>query len=124
MIVSFSQTAQSRRPAMSDQDPFRQPDPLLRDRVGSRWIILFAVAVVVLLAAVFYGASREPRGTQTAGMSSDQAPRAASGTTHQGVPQSGDRATSTGPAGELNAPPSRTAPANPVQNESAAPPKP
>ena len=109
---------------MSDQDPFRQPDPLLRDRIGSRWIMLFAVAVVVLLGAVLYGASQAPHGTQTAGMSSDQAPRAASGTTHQDVPQSGDRATSTGPAGELNTPPSRTAPANPVQNEGSVPPKP
>jgi hypothetical protein len=109
---------------MSDQDPFRQPDPLLRDRVGSRWIILFTVAIVVLLAALFYGVSREPHGTQTAGMSSDQAPRTTSGTTHQGVPQSGDRATSTGPAGELNAPPSRTERTNPLQNGTSGPSKP
>jgi hypothetical protein len=109
---------------MSDQDPARQPDPLLRDRIGSRWIILFAVAVIVLVAAVFYSMSREPHGTLTAGMSSDQAPRAASGTTHQGVPQSGDSGSSTGPAGELNTPPSRTAPTNPVQSGTPAPSKP
>jgi hypothetical protein len=109
---------------MSDQDPARQPDPLLRDRVGSRWILLFTVAVIVLVAAVFYGVSRGPQGTHTAGMSSDQAPRAASGTTHQSVPQSGDRGSSTGPAGELNTPPTRTAPTNPVQNGTPAPSKP
>jgi hypothetical protein len=109
---------------MSDQDPTRQPDPLLRDRIGSRWIILFTVAVVVLLAAVLYGVSQGPHGTRTAGMLSDQAPRAASGTTHQSVPQSGDRASSTGPAGELNTPSTRTAPTNPVQNETPTPSKP
>jgi hypothetical protein len=109
---------------MSDQDPYRQPDPLLRDRVGSRWIVLFAVAVVVLLVAVLYGVSQRPYGTHTAGMSSDQAPRAASGTTHQSVPQSADRGSSTGPAGELNTAPTRTAPTNPVQNGTPTPSKP
>jgi hypothetical protein len=84
---------------MSDQDPFRQPDPVLRDRVGSRWIVLLTVAVVVLLAALFYGMSHEPHDMQTARISSDQTSRAASGTTHQGVP-------------------------NPVQNGTPAPSKP
>jgi hypothetical protein len=109
---------------MSDQDPARQPDPLLRDRIGSRWIVVFTVAVVVLLGALLYGVFREPQDRQTAGMSSDQAPRAASGTTHQGLPQSGDRGSSTGPVGGSNAPPSRIEPANPVQNGTPAPSKP
>jgi hypothetical protein len=121
LLLSRRRTKETR---MSDQDPARQPDPLLRDRIGSRWILLLMVAVIVLVAAVFYGASRDPRGTHTAGMASNQAPRVTSGTIHQSVPQSGDRGSSTGPAGELNTPPTRTAPTNPVQNGTPAPSRP
>lgn len=107
---------------MSDPKPPHQvqPDPLLRRRIGFPWIILFAAVLAVLSIALFYTVSREPNGEQSAGISSDQAPRATSATTHQGVPQSGDRASSTGPSSELNAPPTRIAPATPVQNGNAA----
>jgi hypothetical protein len=110
---------------MSDQDPARQPDPLLRNRIGSRWIVVFSVVVVILLVALLYGLSQgPPNGKQTAGMSSDQTPRSASGTTHQDVPQSGDRGSSTGAAGGSNAPPSRIEPTNHVHNGTQAPSKP